>query len=272
MLIAWITVDNYWHRTRSWSRYLVAALMIGCAPAATVTLRVPEASYSRLPEKVREGAEAKESAELLRARQELERASQDLEAERREVAAAPAEQRAANEALSRARAQLMTTPQGRQEQARLDVETAEAGQQVEGAKQGWLLARESWRKHVIEAATLHVETASAALELARAQALSRYDDSVEVERYRGQHGRLHQLWSEEQTRVRQSRQAVDRLEAPLVIAKSRYAELKSVVLRPPVVSPPVVVIPPVVVRPTTPPPGPQVETPAPPRGTAQIGP
>jgi hypothetical protein len=259
MLLAWTTVDAYMRGLWISSSCLLAALLLGCAPAATVTMRVPEASYLRLPEKVRQGAEAKESAELSRARSELERASQELDAEQHEVAAGPAEQRAAQEALNRARAELSQAPPDRQEQARLDLETAEAGLRVGDAKQGWLIARQSWRKQVVEVAKLHVVTADAAVELARARALSRYDDSVEVERYRGQHGRLHQRWSEGQARVRLARQEVDRLEAPLVVAKLRYAELKSVVLRPPVVSPPVVVIPPVVVRPATPPPGPQPE-------------
>lgn len=242
--------------TWMWIRGLAAALAIGCAPAPMVTLRVAPASYQRVPEKVREGVAAKESAELTRAQQELERATQEFDAEQREAAAAPAEQQKAQENLAQARSQLAAAAPDRQEQARLDLEVAEAGIKVEAAKQGWLVAREGWRKRVVEAAKLHVATADAAVELARAQAVSRYDESVEVERYRGQHGRLHQLWSQEQTEVRKTRQEVDRLEAPLIVEKNRYAELKRVVLRPPVVKPPVVVVPPVIFRPATPPPGP----------------
>lgn len=246
---------------RTWSRswFLAAMLMIGCAPATVVTLRVAPESYQRVPEKVREGAAHKETAELTSAQQELERATQEQQVEQRELEAAPAEQHTAQESLNLARAQLAAAPPAQKEQARLDLEVAEAGIKVEDAKQGWLVAREHWRQCVIEAAKLHVATAEAAVELARAQVLSRYDDSVEVERYRGQHGRLHQLWSAEQLEARKSRQEVDRLATPMHAEKSRYAERKSVVLQPPVVQPPVVVVPPVIVRPVTPPPGPMAQ-------------
>jgi chromosome segregation ATPase len=112
------------------------------------------------------------------------------------------------------------------------------GVEVLVAKQAWLAACERWRQQLVTAAQRHVATAEAAVELARAQALYRHDESVEVERYRGQYARLHRMWSEAQSQVRPARQAVDSLEALQTRFKQQYAELKSIVLPPPVVPPP----------------------------------
>lgn len=218
-------------------RYLVAALLLGCAPAGEVALRTDAEAYKRLPEQKRTSATAKEDGELIRAQKELDAALQEQESERSSLSASEAERRASEEALASARAQVQTAPPDKQQDAQHELAVASAGVEVQQVKQDWNATRGRWRQSVIEAARRHVATADAAVELARAQALAKSDGAIEVERYRGQYGRLHKLESEALAAVRPARQDLDRAEAALSSAKARYAELKGTVLPAPALPP-----------------------------------
>lgn len=202
----------------------------GCAPGGDVTLRTDAAALQRLSDAERVSATAKPEAELTRARQELESATQELETGKRDAAAAPAEQSASEDALAKARAALAAAPADKQEDARHELEIAEAGVAVQASRQPWVSARDSWLTQVVEVARRHVAAADAGVELARAQLLARHDGSIEVERYRGQYARLHKAWSDAQGQLRPARQLLDHMEASLTSAKKRYAELKGTVL------------------------------------------
>lgn len=222
---------------RTWGGYLAVVLAIGCGPAAEVKLRTDSAAYQRLSERERAGT-AKEDAELARAQKELQDALQELSMEKRNIEAADAEKRASEVAMSEARSRMTKALPDKQEDARHDLMAAEAGVDVQAARQAWLAACETWRQRLVVAAEHHVAAAEAAVELARAQILARHDDSIEVERYRGQYARLHKLWSEAQAQTKPARQEVDRLDAALTNAKGQYAKIKETVLPPPVVPAP----------------------------------
>lgn len=225
-------------RTSGVGGFFLAALVFtgawagsaGCAPGGEVTLRTDAAAFQRLSDAERAGATAKPEAELTRARQELDSAAQELESAKRDAAAATGEQSASEETLAKARAALVSAPADKQEDARHELEVAEAGVAVQASRQPWLSARDSWLTQVVEVARRHVAAADAEVELARAQLLARRDGSVEVERYRGQYGRLHKAWSDAKAQLRPSRQLLDHMEAALTRSKQRYAELKGTVL------------------------------------------
>lgn len=233
-----------WMRSKMSGGLLVSALVFaiawagGCASGGDVTLRTDAAAYQRLSEAERQGAAAKPESELARARQELDTAEQELANAKREAAVLTEEQAASEDALAKARAALAAAPANKQEDARHELEVAEAGVSVQASRQPWLSARDSWLTQVVEVARRHVAAADAGVELARAQLLARHDGSVEVERYRGQYGRLHKAWSDAQAQLRPARQLLDHMEAALTGAKKRYAELKGTVLPAPAPIPP----------------------------------
>lgn len=222
----------------------LAILISGCAPAF---LRVDERGLGRVPPADLAPIQQRDGKQLEVARAALVKATADL-AEARRVTREAAVDHAAVEGTKRARLALDAATRGGEQpvvdQAQLELVIAQEGEQLQARKVTWLEAQEEWRERFAEAARLRVVAADAKLELARAElaaARAPGDEPIDLAPFRGQLGRSHEQWSAATARVAAAHTDVDARASELSAEKARYAQLRKVVLPPPLVgdAPPV---------------------------------
>ncbi len=215
-------------------------MAIGCAPSLKV---VDEAAMKRVPPADAAKVADKEGKQAAEARAQQPRADEELAAARKALDAEAAERAAAEETTRKARAALAEAKkagdQRAVDQAQLDVVIAEEGERLQAAKRAWLVAQVAWRERMREAAEARGRAMDASVELARAELAAKaapVDEPYDLAPFRGQHGRLHEAWSEARNRVALAHAELDKRAGELAAAKQKYATARKVVLPPPLVA------------------------------------
>jgi hypothetical protein len=222
---------------------LLLAALAGCATSTEVTMRVDDASWKRLADVDRLTVTMKDEPELGRARDEEKRATQGLADARRSVENDYADRASAKEAIRRARdARAAAHGDGDPhvfEQAQVELKVAEEGERVAVAKSAWLDAQVVWRERAVEAAHLRVSVTDAKLELDKVEQFNQRNlgETIDPLPYRHQHGQLMGEWVKARKRMVDAHGVLDQRARALADGKTRYAQVRQVVLPAPKVAP-----------------------------------
>jgi hypothetical protein len=205
-------------------------------------LRVDAQALRRVPAGDLAPVDQRDGKALTAAKDALAKATFELEEARRVTREAVADHAPAA-ATQKAKAALDAAKKGGEQvaidQAQLEFTIAEEGEKLQAGKLAWMRAQEEWRERFCDAARMRVVAADAKLELARAElaaARAPGDEPIDVAPFRGQLGRAHEQWTASTTKVAAAHTAVDARAADLASEKARYAQLRKVVLPPPLIA------------------------------------
>jgi hypothetical protein len=209
----------------------LAAGGLGCRSSGQLRLRVDEAAYGRLPEKLRATVAENAGRELEAAREEHKHLVEAEAKVRQHLASSEPEQRVAVEATQRAQAQVREAHQGkdaaRLEQVNRELRLAEASQAVTAAKRTWLQADLHFQEAVSMAGHRHVLALEAQLERVKAELLVEANGKGRTERFQAQYDDLHKAWRAATRDIAPVRAESDRQLHLLNEAKARYAALRT---------------------------------------------
>lgn len=204
---------------------------MGCRPSGQLRLRVDEAAYGRLPERLRTMVDQNAGRELQKAREEQQSIAEAEAKARRHLAASDAEPREAAAAKQRAQVHLREASQSKEavrlEQARLELHLAEASEAVTVAKRAWLQAELRFQEASSLAGRQRVTAVEAQLERVKAELLTESGGKDRTERFQGQYDSFQRAWREATEEVTRARAEKNRQLDLLNEAKARYAAVRT---------------------------------------------